>query len=154
TAASTLAAATLLPLEPAAARVLGPLGGSKEQPPGWTPGAALLVRSEAFTAVRGFDEDFFLYFEEADFCYRVQRAGWQGVSHPAARVVHLQGSSSGSARFRRIHYQSLRLYLRKRLGRLRLALVQAVLLILLMLLAAGDLLAALARPRTASQRLA
>ena len=40
---------------------------------GFPVGAALLVRLVAFEAVHGFDEDFFLNWEEADFAYRLQR---------------------------------------------------------------------------------
>ena len=43
----------------------------------WVDGSALLVRAEVFTAVGFFDERFFLYFEETEFCLRAVRAGWR-----------------------------------------------------------------------------
>jgi GT2 family glycosyltransferase/glycosyltransferase involved in cell wall biosynthesis len=43
----------------------------------WVDGAAMLVRSEVFRRVGLFDERFFLYFEETEFCLRAQRAGWR-----------------------------------------------------------------------------
>jgi N-acetylglucosaminyl-diphospho-decaprenol L-rhamnosyltransferase len=57
-------------------------------------GAALLIRSEAFWAVGGFDPDFFLYYEEVDLCMRLEGAGWQIVSCPDARFVHVGGAST------------------------------------------------------------
>lgn len=54
-------------------------------------GAAMFVRSDGFAAVGGFDEQFFLYFEETDLAYRFRRAGYQCVIVPQARIVHLEG---------------------------------------------------------------
>ena len=48
----------------------------------WTIGSFMLVRREAFDAVGGFDERFFLYSEEVDLCLRVRRAGWKVVAQP------------------------------------------------------------------------
>jgi N-acetylglucosaminyl-diphospho-decaprenol L-rhamnosyltransferase len=57
-------------------------------------GAALLIRSEAFRAVGGFDSSFFLYYEEVDLCLRLEEAGWQIVSCPNVRFVHVGGAST------------------------------------------------------------
>ena len=54
----------------------------------WTIGSFLLIRREAFDAVGGFDERFFLYSEEVDLCLRVQRAGWRVVHSPAVTILH------------------------------------------------------------------
>jgi GT2 family glycosyltransferase len=54
----------------------------------WTIGSFLLIRREAFDAVGGFDERFFLYSEEVDLCLRVQRAGWKVVHSPAVTILH------------------------------------------------------------------
>ena len=48
----------------------------------------MLFRSEAFAAVGGFDERYFLYYEDADICRRLQGAGRPVVYVPAAEVVH------------------------------------------------------------------
>jgi hypothetical protein len=61
----------------------------------WVAGAALLIRREVFDDVGLFDEDFFLYFEEVDFCRRAADAGWKCWYVPASRVVHLVGRASG-----------------------------------------------------------
>jgi GT2 family glycosyltransferase len=54
----------------------------------WTTGSFLLARREAFDAVGGFDERFFLYAEEVDLCFRVSRAGWKVVHSPALTIRH------------------------------------------------------------------
>ena len=63
----------------------------------WLVGACLLVRREALTAVGGFDERFWLYAEELDWCRRMNAAGWQTHVVPAARVRHSGGAASALA---------------------------------------------------------
>lgn len=50
----------------------------------WIDGACMLMTAEAFDSVGGFDEGFFMYFEELDFALRLRRAGWRIVCEPAA----------------------------------------------------------------------
>lgn len=66
--------------------------------PGWLTAACALVRRSAFEAVGGFDEGFFLYFEDADLCLRLRQAGWRLDVEPAAEVVHASvGGTRGDA---------------------------------------------------------
>jgi N-acetylglucosaminyl-diphospho-decaprenol L-rhamnosyltransferase len=65
-------------------------------------GACLLVRREAFEAVGGFDEDFFMMSEEVDWCYRFRQAGWKVLFYPGAEVVHVLISSANPAMFRHL----------------------------------------------------
>jgi GT2 family glycosyltransferase len=58
----------------------------------------MLVRRSAWEDVGPFDEGFFLYCEEVDWCMRAQARGWQIVHVPAATVVHHGGVSAASAR--------------------------------------------------------
>jgi len=60
----------------------------------WVLGAALAIRREAFEAVGGFDESFFMYAEETDLCYRLNTAGWQIHFVPVATVTHVGGAST------------------------------------------------------------
>ena len=60
----------------------------------WVLGAALAIRREAFEAVGGFDNSFFMYFEEVDLCYRLQAAGWQVHFAPVTNVTHAGGAST------------------------------------------------------------
>jgi GT2 family glycosyltransferase len=61
----------------------------------WVAGASMLVRREVFDAIGLLDEQYFLYYEEVDFCLRAARAGYSCWYEPASRVVHLVGRSSG-----------------------------------------------------------
>ena len=63
----------------------------------WVSGASMMVRRDAFVAVSGMDEGFFLYWEDADLCFRLKRAGWRTVYCPLASVTHLCGRSSRSS---------------------------------------------------------
>jgi hypothetical protein len=63
----------------------------------WVSGACLIHRR----ALGGLDERFFMYMEDIDFCLRARAAGWRVVYHPALRVLHHIGGSSGSMPVRR-----------------------------------------------------
>jgi len=67
----------------------------------WLVGACLLARRETITAVGGFDERFFMYSEELEWCFRVRQAGWRIVYLPDAEVIHHEGRSSEQNRVRR-----------------------------------------------------
>ena len=80
----------------------------------WVIGAAMLIRRRAWEAVDGWDERFFLYMEDADFCRRCARADWDVVFAPKVRLRHdyarmssKEGSSVFSDRARRRHMVSL-----------------------------------------------
>lgn len=75
----------------------------------WVSGACFLVRREAFEEVGGFDESFFMYLEDVDLCWRLERAGWRVGYVPAAEVTHLQGRSTDRHPYRMIleHHRSL-----------------------------------------------
>lgn len=60
----------------------------------WVSGACMLVRRSAFEQVGAMDEDFFLYWEDADLCRRLAKQGWRTVYVPEAVVVHAGGRSS------------------------------------------------------------
>ena len=57
-------------------------------------GAFVLLRRAAWNDVGPFDEGFFLYFEETEWCWRAKRAGWRIVHEPRAAVVHLGAQST------------------------------------------------------------
>lgn len=60
----------------------------------WLHGCCYLVRLDAFRGVGGFDETFFLYYEDDDLCLRMSQAGHELLLEPAARALHLGGRSS------------------------------------------------------------
>lgn len=57
-------------------------------------GACLMLRKDVLDEVGFLDEDYFMYSEEVDLCYRVQRAGWRLYWVPQAEVVHFGGQST------------------------------------------------------------
>jgi len=57
-------------------------------------GAALLVRKSIIEKQGGFDERYFMYYEEVDLCYRIKQNGWRIVYLPQACITHLGGRSS------------------------------------------------------------
>lgn len=61
----------------------------------WVTGTCLAIRRDCFEATGGFDEDYHLYVEETDLCWRAWQAGWRVRYVAAAVVVHLGGGSTG-----------------------------------------------------------
>lgn len=68
----------------------------------WMAGASLMVRHSIFEETGGFDERFFLYFEETDLCLRARRAGWLSVYLPQSRVMHIGSVSTGMKTWKRV----------------------------------------------------
>jgi N-acetylglucosaminyl-diphospho-decaprenol L-rhamnosyltransferase len=64
------------------------------QPIDWICGASMLIRPAVFAAIGGFDENYFLYFEETDFCNRALQAGYSTWYVPESRVMHIMGQST------------------------------------------------------------
>ncbi len=60
----------------------------------WLMGSCELVRREAADAVGLFDEDFFMFSEETDWCYRFQAAGLKVLFYPGAEFVHVGGATT------------------------------------------------------------
>jgi N-acetylglucosaminyl-diphospho-decaprenol L-rhamnosyltransferase len=91
----------------------------------WVSGAGFLVRRDAYEAVAGFDEAYFMYVEDVDLCWRLHRAGWGILYEPSARAVHEQGRSTSREPYRMLaaHHRSiLRFAARSTKGRRRLLL--------------------------------
>jgi N-acetylglucosaminyl-diphospho-decaprenol L-rhamnosyltransferase len=64
------------------------------QPTDWVSGASMMVRRAVLESVGGLDENYFLYFEETDFCLRALRAGFPTWYVPASRVMHIAAQST------------------------------------------------------------
>jgi GT2 family glycosyltransferase len=62
-------------------------------------GAVMLVRRAAIDEVGLLDEDFFLFSEETDWCYRFRQAGWQVLFTPDAEFAHVYGAVHGGRMF-------------------------------------------------------
>lgn len=81
-------------------------------------GAFFLVENEVFTRLGGFDERFFVYYEEVDFCKRVHDAGLKVFYYTEARAYHEGGGASGQVKDYRLFYElrSRYQYMRKHYG--------------------------------------
>lgn len=65
----------------------------KQRAAGWLSGAAVMVRGDVYEQVEGWDEAYFLHFEDIDLGYRIGLAGYTNVFDPAVTIVHTGGHS-------------------------------------------------------------
>jgi GT2 family glycosyltransferase len=92
----------------------------------WLSGCFLFSRIQAIRAIGGFDERFYTYISEADWCHRIRLAGWRVMYLPEVTIVHLGGAHSTNTRrtthktyARIVHYHVNRFYfIRKHRSRL------------------------------------
>jgi GT2 family glycosyltransferase len=79
----------------------------------------MMIRRQTLTDVGPFDEGFFIWFEEVDYCWRARQRDWSALYTPAAQAAHVRGASFGTQpsrlKQRRLR-QSIRYYCRKRFG--------------------------------------
>lgn len=87
--------------------------------PEWVAGMFMLFRSDAYGRLGGFDEGYFLYYEDVDICVRLWRQGFKVLACPAVGVVHdARRDSRRSLRHLRWHLASMARYFRRHWGRL------------------------------------
>lgn len=85
----------------------------------WVAGMFMFFRAEAFRDIGGFDDGFFLYYEDVDICARLWKAGWKVKLHPGVSVIHAaQRTSRKNPRYMAWHVSSMARYFAKHLGRL------------------------------------
>jgi N-acetylglucosaminyl-diphospho-decaprenol L-rhamnosyltransferase len=86
--------------------------------PDWVGGMFVVFRREAFAAVAGFDEAYFLYYEDVDVCARLRRLGWNIIVDPSVNAVHAaRRDSHRNFRYMRWHLQSMMRFLLRRIIR-------------------------------------
>lgn len=92
---------------------------SKEQEVGWVTGACLMIRRDVFEKIGGFDESFFMYYEDKDICKQVRDAGFKVIYYPKTSLIHLLGGSSqGIKKSVSTYYRDSQLYYyQKHLGK-------------------------------------
>jgi N-acetylglucosaminyl-diphospho-decaprenol L-rhamnosyltransferase len=109
---------------------LGTWAHDEERTVDFLIGACLLLRREALDQVGGFDEEFWLYGEEAELQRRMAARGWEVVFTPHARTIHVGGASSAVSETRLRHfYRGQKRFLEKHGGPLAWPLARAALLI-------------------------
>lgn len=83
-------------------------------------GAVMMLRAEAICQIGTLDDQFFMYSEEMDLCYRLKKAGWTVYYDPEASAIHVWGGSSKKVQkettFLRLYHSRVR-YFRKHYGR-------------------------------------
>ncbi len=93
--------------------------GTAPQDVDWTAGMFLLFPASVFGELGGFDEGFFLYYEDVDICTRLWKSGRRVILHPGVTVIHAaQRTSRRKLRYMKWHLTSMARYLGKYSGRL------------------------------------
>ena len=80
-------------------------------------GACLLIKKSLFERIGGFDQNFFMYLEDDDLCKRLVDSGYQNGVFTKSKIIHLEGQSLNSNKFRkRLYYKSQDYYWYKHNG--------------------------------------
>jgi GT2 family glycosyltransferase len=81
-------------------------------------GSLFVIRRKLMEQIGGLDTDFFMYYEEVDYCFRAKQAGWRVFFEPAAEVIHVGGASAEQVKVHTIRrtYRSMRHYFEKHRG--------------------------------------
>lgn len=115
--------------------VARPMGNTPE-PVDWICGASMMIRRAVVESIGGLDENYFLYFEETDFCYRAKQAGFSTWYVPESRVMHIRGQSTSvteiTSKPRRLPgywFDSRRRYFAMTFGPVRAILIDVVALV-------------------------
>jgi GT2 family glycosyltransferase len=84
-------------------------------------GMFMLIREEALRQIGLLDEDYFVYTEEADLCFRFARTGWRRVFIPSARIVHVDGGGKSASQVNTKMFvqlqKSMMIYYKKNCGK-------------------------------------
>jgi len=95
-------------------------------------GSCMLVRRSVYEAIGGLDEDFFMYYEDIEWAYRMKKAGWDRFYLPAVRIIHDMGATWRALPAKRQLYRSYEgkyLYFAKRYGYVAGRLVRTITLV-------------------------
>jgi len=97
---------------------LGYLDENKEHEVDVLAGAFLMVRQQLLEKLNGFDETFFMYGEDVDLSYRIQKIGYKNYYLAEAPILHFKGESTrkGSFNYVRMFYSAMNIFVRKHYG--------------------------------------
>ena len=81
-------------------------------------GAFMMIKKEVLDKVGGFDETFFMYGEDVDLSYRIQKAGYKNYYFADSSIIHFKGESTrkGSMNYVRMFYNAMSIFVRKHYG--------------------------------------
>ena len=82
-------------------------------------GSFMFLRKSVFDAVGGLDEQFFMYGEDLDLCYRVKKSGWNVYYVPRTQIIHYKGESARRSDIDEVKmfYEAMRIFVRKHIRR-------------------------------------
>ncbi len=81
-------------------------------------GAFMMIKKEVLDKTGGFDETFFMYGEDVDLSYRIQKAGYKNYFFAESSILHFKGESTrkGSLNYVRMFYNAMSIFVRKHYG--------------------------------------
>jgi len=81
-------------------------------------GSFMMMKREVFEKIGGFDEEFFMYGEDLDLCYRVQKAGYKVFYVHDTQIIHYKGESTKRSSFdeTKVFYNAMNLFVKKHLS--------------------------------------
>ncbi len=81
-------------------------------------GAFMMIKKEVLDKIGGFDETFFMYGEDVDLSYRIQKAGFKNYYFAGSSIIHFKGESTrkGSMNYVRMFYNAMSIFVRKHYG--------------------------------------
>ncbi len=81
-------------------------------------GSFMFMRKNVFGQVGGFDEDYFMYGEDIDLCFKIKEAGYKVYYTPATSIIHFKGESTRNSNFNRTYefYRAMSIFVGKRYG--------------------------------------
>ena len=84
----------------------------------WVSGAFFLIRNKVIKEVGYFDQDYFMYTEEVDYCFRAKKTGWRIVYNPDWYIVHRGGGSSAGGFSIISEFQGIKIFYKKHMSKL------------------------------------
>lgn len=93
----------------------------------WITGAFFMIRSELINQVGVLDEDYFMYVEDIDYCYRAKKAGWTTYFTKLGAVTHLRGASGISKNTIIKEFENMKLFFKKHKSPLQTSVVVVIL---------------------------
>ena len=78
-------------------------------------GSCMFIRKSVIEATKGFDEQFFMYGEDLDLCFRIQQLGWKIIYTPETEIIHFKGESTkkGELKYVKIFYGAMIIFMEK-----------------------------------------
>lgn len=93
---------------------------------GWVGGTFTIIKKEVFEKLGYFDEEYFMYFEDVDFCFKTRKIGYKVMVNPGVVITHIGGASSNDPRFTqwRGEFKGLSIFYKKNFGILTTTLIK------------------------------